>query len=152
MLGLFVLCLLFFCMILYDAQVVHREDYYARSASQVTDTESVESSRGIITDTNGKVLVSNKEIYTITLDLDLIPDVEGQERGVTVSRAILRLLELCEDQGSSMDRHPAHHLHRALCPTPPPPPAAPIAPGLKTTLRSASGPIRFLPPRTPIPG
>ena len=86
-------------MILYDAQVVHREDYYAKSASQVTDTESVESSRGIITDTNGKVLVSNKEIYTITLDLDLIPDVEGQERGVTVSRAILRLLELCEDQG-----------------------------------------------------
>ena len=99
LLGLFALCLLLFCMILYDAQVVHREDYYAKSASQVTDTESVESSRGIITDTNGKVLVSNKEIYTITLDLDLIPDVEGQERGVTVSRAILRLLELCEDQG-----------------------------------------------------
>ena len=99
LLGLFALCLLFFVFILYDAQVVHREDYYAKSASQVTTTEDVEASRGIITDTNGKVLVSNKEIYTITIDLSLIPDVEGQERGVTVSRAILRLLELCEDQG-----------------------------------------------------
>ena len=96
LLGLFALCLMCFCMILYDAQVVHREDYYARSASQVTTTEGVESSRGIITDTNGKVLVSNREIYTVTLDLSLIPEVEGQDRGVTVSRAILRLLELCE--------------------------------------------------------
>ena len=49
LLGLFALCLMCFCMILYDAQVVHREDYYARSASQVTTTEGVESSRGIIT-------------------------------------------------------------------------------------------------------
>ena len=96
LLGLFALCLMCFCMILYDAQVVHREDYYARSASQVTTTEGVESSRGIITDTNGKMLVSNREIYTVTLDLSLIPEVEGQDRGVTVSRAILRLLELCE--------------------------------------------------------
>ena len=59
----------------------------------------MDSSRGIITDRNGKVLVSNKEIYTITLDLDLIENVEGQDRGITVSRAILRLLELCEEQG-----------------------------------------------------
>ena len=99
LLGLFALCLLCFCYILYDAQVVNRDEYLARSSSQVTDTQPVEASRGIITDTNGKVLVSNKEIYTITLDLDLIPSVEGEERGVTVSRAILRLLELCRDQG-----------------------------------------------------
>ena len=41
LLGLFALCLLFFVFILYDAQVVHREDYYAKSASQVTTTEGV---------------------------------------------------------------------------------------------------------------
>ena len=99
LLGLFVLCLLCFAAILYQAQVVDRDAYLARSSSQVTTTQAVESSRGILTDRNGKVLVSNKEIYTISLDLDLIPSVDGEKRGVTVSRAILRLLELCEEQG-----------------------------------------------------
>ena len=99
LLGFFALCLTCFVMILYDAQVVNKDAYLAKSSSQVTTTQPVDSSRGIITDRNGKVLVSNKEIYTITLDLDLIENVEGQDRGITVSRAILRLLELCEEQG-----------------------------------------------------
>ena len=99
LLGIFILCLLLFCVILYDAQVVNRDEYLAKSSSQVTTTQAVEASRGIVTDRNGKVLVSNREIYTVTLDLSLIPDVEGEERGVTVSRAILRLLELCQEQG-----------------------------------------------------
>ena len=99
LLGIFALCLLCFCALLYNAQVVNRDAYLAKSSSQVTATQAVDASRGIITDSNGKVLVSNREIYAVTLDLDLIPSVEGEKRGVTVSRAILRLLELCEDQG-----------------------------------------------------
>ena len=99
LLGFFTLCLLFFLVILYDAQVVNKDSYLAKSSSQVTATRAVESSRGIFTDRNGKVLVSNREIYTTTLDLDQIPSVEGEARGVTVSRAILRLLELCQEQG-----------------------------------------------------
>ena len=62
LLGIFILCLLLFCVILYDAQVVNRDEYLAKSSSQVTTTQAVEASRGIVTDRNGNVLVSNREI------------------------------------------------------------------------------------------
>ena len=50
-------CLLL-CVILYDAQVVNKDAYLAKSSSQVTTT-SGGFLPGIITDRNGKVLVSN---------------------------------------------------------------------------------------------
>ncbi|MDE7261419.1 MAG: penicillin-binding protein A [Oscillospiraceae bacterium] len=99
LLGFFLLCLTCFTFILYDAQIVNGKDYLARSTVQVTKTETVETFRGPITDRNGKLLVSNQEIYTVTFEPDLIPDVEGVARSETVARALLRLLRLCQDQG-----------------------------------------------------
>ena len=138
-------------MILYDAQVVNRDEYLAKSSSQVTTTQAVEASRGIVTDRNGKVLVSNREIYTVTLDLSLIPDVEGEERSATVSRAILRLLELCQEQGVEWtDTLPITTTEPFVYTT--------ATAGtnnrtwLRNTSRSASGPTRSSPPTTPIPG
>ena len=58
--GIFALCLGLFIAVLYDAQVVNHDAYLARSSTQVTASETVEASRGIITDRNGKVLVSNR--------------------------------------------------------------------------------------------
>lgn len=92
LLALFALCLVCFVGLLYSAQVVNYEEYYSRSTTQVATTNTVESSRGIITDRNGKVLVSNKEIYTISLSLGDIPEAE---RGA----AVLRLIQLCQQHG-----------------------------------------------------
>ena len=103
LLGFFTLCLICFVFILYDAQIVHGKDYMERSTVQVTKTETVETFRGILTDTNGKLLVSNKEIYTVTFDPDLVPDEEGVPRSETVARAVLRLLRLCQEYGVSWD-------------------------------------------------
>ena len=97
--GLFALCLGLFVTVLYDAQVVNHEEYLARSSTQVTASEPVESSRGIITDRNGKVLVSNRESYTITIDTDLIEAEEGEKRDVVVARAVLRLIRQCQASG-----------------------------------------------------
>ena len=101
LLGFFALCLLLFGGILYDAQVVNAAEYLARSTTQVTTTEKVEASRGILTDRNGKVLVSNRQTYTITFDPDLVPEVEGESHSLTVSRAVLRLARLCQEQGAT---------------------------------------------------
>ena len=60
LLMVFVLTMLSFTGLLYQAQVVHYEDYLSRSTTQVAHEETVETSRGIITDRNGKVLVSNQ--------------------------------------------------------------------------------------------
>ena len=99
LLGIFSLCLAFFVLLLYDAQVVDHEDYLARSATQVTTSTTVEASRGIITDRNGKVLTSNREIYIIDFDPDAVKAGENETQSVAVSRALLRLIDLCREQG-----------------------------------------------------
>jgi len=48
----------------------------------------VETSRGIITDRNGKILVSNREIYTVSFDPDLVPDQDGETHQAAVARAL----------------------------------------------------------------
>ena len=49
LLGIFALCLLAFAGLLYHAQVVRHQDYLSKSATQVTHTETIETSRGVIT-------------------------------------------------------------------------------------------------------
>lgn len=99
LLGVFFAFLLIFAGILYDAQVVNYETYLARSTTQVTTTKTVESSRGPITDRNGKILVSNREIYTINFVPDEVTATEDETHGQAVSRALLRLITLCREEG-----------------------------------------------------
>ena len=100
---IFTLCLIFFVGILYSAQIVNGSEYLARSTTQVTTSQTVKSSRGIITDRNGKVLVSNQEIYTISFDPDQVPSDEGVPRQESVARAVLRLIQLCQESGVEWD-------------------------------------------------
>ena len=92
-LGIFVLCLAAFTALLYHAQVVRHEDYLDRSATQVTRTETIETFRGDITDRNGKALVTNREIYTVSFDPKQVPKDES------AAWAALRLVELFQEQG-----------------------------------------------------
>lgn len=87
-----ILCTVLACFVavLYQAQIVDGQAYYEQSTSRIPTTEIVEASRGILTDRNGKVLVSNREIYTITFDSSLLKEQDDQ------NAAILRLVELCE--------------------------------------------------------
>ena len=108
--AVYLVCLAVFVGILYDAQIVNGKDYRAQSSIQVTTTEPVESSRGIITDRNGKVLVSNREIYTITFDPDEVKDdpaltlgENGSVHSESVANALLRLLRLLQQQGLEWD-------------------------------------------------
>lgn len=99
LIGAYVLCLVLFTGILYNAQIVNGSEYLARSTIQVTTTKTVETSRGIITDRNGKILVSNREIYTVSFDPDLVPDQDGETHQAAVARALLRILTLFQEHG-----------------------------------------------------
>ncbi len=91
--GILIACLTAFSTVLYNAQIVNGDAYYAQSASRIPTSEVVEASRGILTDRNGKVLVSNRQVYTITFDSSkLSEDTDPNE-------AILRLITLCEQHG-----------------------------------------------------
>ena len=92
LLGFFGAFLLLFFAVLYDAQVVHGSENRAKSITSNTASETVTASRGIITDRNGKVLVSNRLAYTLVFDKSAF----GKDDGA-LNDAIWRLIQLCQE-------------------------------------------------------
>lgn len=84
--------LLVYAGVLYNLQVTNHEAYLTRAIHSIAREETVEASRGIITDRSGRVLVSNTESYDLTFDESLLE--EGQDE----NEAILRLLDLCRKE------------------------------------------------------
>ena len=60
--------------VLYDLQINHGEEYYARAHTRMAESQTVEAVRGQLLDRNGQVLVSNRVVYQVTLDTDLMDD------------------------------------------------------------------------------
>ncbi len=88
--GLGAVALLAFLIALYSAQVVNGGEYRAKSIASNATWETVDASRGILTDRNGKVLVSNRLTYTLTLDKTGFTD------NASLNDAIVRLIRLCQ--------------------------------------------------------
>ena len=81
--------LVFFGVMLFNYQIVNGDEYRALSVAGTAKREVVETSRGIITDRNGKVLVSNRLAYTLTFSKKSFSDEQE------LNAAIWRLVELC---------------------------------------------------------
>ena len=94
LLGVFAAFLLLFGAVLYDAQILHGSENRARSISSNATSEVVPASRGIITDRNGKVLVSNRLAYSLVFDRSGFTD------DAALNDAILRLIRLCQETGT----------------------------------------------------
>lgn len=92
--GAFALCLIGYLLTMFDAQIVHGEEYLAQSIRANTTVETVETSRGIITDRNGKVIVSNRSVYT----LDLSPSLAATD-DASLNADLQRLMELMRTRG-----------------------------------------------------
>ncbi len=81
--------------VMYNTQIVRGDEFRAKSLSSNAAAETVEASRGIITDRNGKVLVSNRLTYTLLFSDE---SFSGNE---DLNAAIWRLIELCRANGVS---------------------------------------------------
>lgn len=99
LLALFAVSLALFAAVLYNAQVIGHTEFLQQSSTQVTISQTVDSFRGIITDRNGKVLVSNRLVYNLSFDPGEVPETEDEPLTVSVAEAVLRLCRLCEEQG-----------------------------------------------------
>ncbi len=91
--SVFALCLVCYLVAMFDAQIIHGEEYLARSVRSNTTVEAVRTSRGIITDRNGKVMVSNRSVYT----LELVPSLAPEE-DAALNAELLRLISLLKSQ------------------------------------------------------
>ena len=96
---LFSLVLAAYFVTLFDAQIVHGAEYRARSIRANTKSETVVTSRGILTDRNGKALVTNRSVYTLELDTSLAPSDDA-----ALNKELLRLIELLENRGRTRCR------------------------------------------------
>lgn len=91
--ALLVLALVAYLFVLYDVQIIHHDEYAAQAVRSIVRSEKVEASRGILTDRNGKPLVSNRSTYDLTFDAALLSPGEDS------NEAILRLVQLCQQEG-----------------------------------------------------
>ena len=89
MLGLVVLI---YCGLLYQYQIVEGADYLEASSRKVAQQETVEAARGTITDSQGQVLVGNRQVQQVNLDLSLMG--EAEERNAI----LYRLIQICREE------------------------------------------------------
>ena len=80
-----------FTAVLYQTQIVHGGDYLVITNTHVTRTQQVNSVRGEILDTYGRVLVTNELRYNVELNWDDM----GNDRNAIVER----LLTICREEG-----------------------------------------------------
>jgi len=88
-----------FFYVLYDVQIVRGEDYLLQSQKKSGITVTVEASRGEILDRYGRVLVSSRLIYNVSLNRSLLG--EPAQRNAT----LLSLAELCEERNIAYADH-----------------------------------------------
>ena len=79
-----------FLWVLYDLQYVHGAEYLEKSRRKIAKTETVEAARGQILDRYGRVLVSNRASYNVSLDTSFM----GEDRNTV----LLRLLDICREE------------------------------------------------------
>ena len=89
----FLAVLMAFIGVLYDTQITNGDQYLAQSVHTITKTRSVEASRGIITDRNGRELVGNRQTYDLTFDTAALSKDDD------LNAAVLRLVQLLRGQG-----------------------------------------------------
>ena len=82
-----------FGWVLFDLQVVNGSYYLEQSTRKIANMETVQAARGEILDCCGRVLVSNRVAYQVTLDTKLMGDIQGR------NQTVLSLLEVCRQGG-----------------------------------------------------
>ena len=84
-----------FIWLLWDLQVANGAYYRDQSVRKITNSETVEAARGEILDRYGRVLVSNRTTYQVTLNSSLMGKEEKRNPN------LLKLLEICREEGVS---------------------------------------------------
>lgn len=92
LLGFLAAVLVFFAAMLFHYQIIDGNSYRAQSMAGTARRETVETSRGIITDRNGKVLVSNRLTYTLKFSDESFDD------DAACNDAVWRLITLCRQE------------------------------------------------------
>lgn len=95
MIVLLVLLLSVYLAFLYQRQIIEGEEYYNQSSATTETKRAVTAARGNILDRYGRVLVSNKECYNLTIDTNKL--FASDDPNAT----LLALIEMVEEFGDT---------------------------------------------------
>ena len=84
-----------YLVFLYNLQIIEGEDYYSRSSETTTKQETVNAARGDLLDRYGRVLISNKECYNLTIDTDKL------FAGSDPNAVLLELVDMVQQYGDN---------------------------------------------------
>lgn len=94
--ALLVVLLAVYFIFLYKLQIIEGEKYYEESRNNVVTVSTVTAARGNILDRYGRVIVSNKSSYDLTInESELFPNDESLDSNAT----ILQLVKLIREYG-----------------------------------------------------
>ena len=82
--------LLLYGGILYRTQILQHDYYTQQSERTIATSETINAARGVITDRNGKVLVTNRSTYAMTFDASRFSDDAARNKAVARLTALLR--------------------------------------------------------------
>lgn len=81
---------------LYKLQIIEGEKYYEESRNNMVTTSTVTAARGNILDRYGRVLVTNKSCYDLTINTD---ELFPSDNSVDSNAVILKLVNMIRDYG-----------------------------------------------------
>ena len=92
----FAMLITVYIVALYKLQIIEGEKYYEESRNNMVTTSTVTAARGNILDRYGRVLVTNKSCYDLTINTDeLFPNDDS----VDSNAVILKLVNMIRDYG-----------------------------------------------------
>ncbi len=96
--AVFAILLVVYFVFLYKLQIIEGEAYYKESRNQQVTTSTVVAARGNILDRYGRVIVSNKSSYDLTInESELFPSDESVDSNATILKLVKLIREYGED-------------------------------------------------------
>jgi penicillin-binding protein 2 len=93
---IFAILLTVYVVALYRLQIIEGEKYYEESRNNMVTTSTVTAARGNILDRYGRVLVTNKSCYDLTINTD---ELFPSDDSVDSNAVILKLVDMVRDYG-----------------------------------------------------
>ena len=96
--AVFAILLVVYFVFLYKLQIIEGEAYYEESRNQQVTTSTVVAARGNILDRYGRVIVSNKSSYDLTInESELFPSDDSVDSNATILKLVKLIREYGED-------------------------------------------------------
>lgn len=94
----FAVLLTVYVVALYKLQIIEGEKYYEESRNNMVTTSTVTAARGNILDRYGRVLVTNKSCYNLTINTDeLFPNDDSVDSNATILKLVNMIREYGDD-------------------------------------------------------